>query len=78
MILSDDTKVAHPVQWLTMLTAVPLGLATSPLVRLVAVDERWFHPALPGCSHSKLRWNRAKWHYHLYDDQGYGQRQAYI
>ncbi|GFW35772.1 hypothetical protein TNCV_4436191 [Trichonephila clavipes] len=53
--------------------------ATSPLVRLVARDERWETPdPPPGCSPSKLRWNQAKSHCHLYGAQGCGQRQAYI
>ncbi|GFS98600.1 hypothetical protein TNCV_2987321 [Trichonephila clavipes] len=32
----------------------------------------------PGCSPSKLEWNRAKSYCHLYDAQGYSQLQAYI
>ncbi|GFU62039.1 uncharacterized protein TNCV_717641 [Trichonephila clavipes] len=53
--------------------------AASSLVRLVAGDERWEAPdPSPGCSPSKLGWNRAKSHCHLYGAQGYGQRQVYI
>ncbi|GFU70277.1 hypothetical protein TNCV_904191 [Trichonephila clavipes] len=53
--------------------------AASPLVRLVAGNEWWEAPdPSPGCSPSKLGWNRAKSYYHLYGAQGYGQRQAYI
>ncbi|GFU28510.1 hypothetical protein TNCV_1410461 [Trichonephila clavipes] len=49
--------------------------AISPLVRLVAGDERWEAPVLhPGCSLSKFEWNRAKSYCHLYVAQGYGQR----
>ncbi|GFW18826.1 hypothetical protein TNCV_5132791 [Trichonephila clavipes] len=52
---------------------------TSPLVKLMAGDERWEAPdPPPGCSPSKLEWNRAKSFCHLYGAQGYGQRQAYI
>ncbi|GFV39393.1 hypothetical protein TNCV_1230941 [Trichonephila clavipes] len=53
--------------------------AASPLVRLVDGEERCqdLDPP-PGCSPSKLRWNRAKSYCHLYGAQGYGQRQAYI
>ncbi|GFV22200.1 hypothetical protein TNCV_2674421 [Trichonephila clavipes] len=53
--------------------------ATSSLVKLVAGNERWENPdPPPGCSPSKLGWNRAKSYCHLYGSQGYGQRQAYI
>ncbi|GFU35866.1 hypothetical protein TNCV_4029831 [Trichonephila clavipes] len=53
--------------------------AASPLVRLVAEDERWEIPdSPPGCSPSKLGWNQAKSYRHLHGDQGYGQQQAYI
>ncbi|GFW97758.1 hypothetical protein TNCV_1425211 [Trichonephila clavipes] len=41
--------------------------AASPLVRLVAGDERWEAPdPPPGCPPSKLRWNRAKSYCHLF------------
>ncbi|GFX90268.1 hypothetical protein TNCV_3848431 [Trichonephila clavipes] len=53
--------------------------ATSPLVRWVKGEERWEPPDHPpGCSLSKLGWNRTKSYYHLYGAQGYGQRHAYI
>ncbi|GFV50017.1 hypothetical protein TNCV_2372601 [Trichonephila clavipes] len=53
--------------------------AASPFVLLVAGDERWDAPdPPPGCSPSKLGWNRANAYCHLYDAQGYSQRQAYI
>ncbi|GFT57227.1 hypothetical protein TNCV_1692331 [Trichonephila clavipes] len=40
--------------------------AASSLVRLVAGDERWETPdPPPGCSPSKLGWNRAKSYCHL-------------
>ncbi|GFV37825.1 DDE_3 domain-containing protein [Trichonephila clavipes] len=40
--------------------------AVSPLVRLVTGDERWKTPdPLPGCSSSKLRWDRVKSYCHL-------------
>ncbi|GFW27658.1 hypothetical protein TNCV_765401 [Trichonephila clavipes] len=53
--------------------------ATSPLVKLMAGDERWEAHAPPsGCSLSKLGWNRAKSYCRLYGAQGYGKRQAYI
>ncbi|GFX84041.1 hypothetical protein TNCV_4858491 [Trichonephila clavipes] len=53
--------------------------AASPLVRLVAGDERREAPdPPPGCSPSKLGWNRAKSYCHLYGAQDYGQQQAYI
>ncbi|GFW65127.1 hypothetical protein TNCV_393931 [Trichonephila clavipes] len=53
--------------------------AASPLVRLVAGDERWEDPdPTPGCSPSKLWWNRTKSYCHLYGAQGYGQRQTHI
>ncbi|GFY02864.1 hypothetical protein TNCV_3507441 [Trichonephila clavipes] len=53
--------------------------AASPLVRLVAVDEKWEVPDLnPRCSPSKLGWSQAKSYCHLYGAQGCGQRQAYI
>ncbi|GFW15148.1 hypothetical protein TNCV_172951 [Trichonephila clavipes] len=52
--------------------------AASPLVRLVAGDERWEAPdPSPRCS-SKLGWNQAKSYCHLYGAQGYSQRQANI
>ncbi|GFS68495.1 hypothetical protein TNCV_4584251 [Trichonephila clavipes] len=45
--------------------------AASPLVRLVAGDERReASDPPPGCSPSKLRWNRAKSYCHLYSTQG--------
>ncbi|GFW75697.1 hypothetical protein TNCV_4428801 [Trichonephila clavipes] len=44
--------------------------AASPLMKLVAGDERWEAPDPPtGCSPSKLRWNRAKSYCHLYGAQ---------
>ncbi|GFX98127.1 hypothetical protein TNCV_4907741 [Trichonephila clavipes] len=54
--------------------------AASPLVRLVAGDERWEAPDTPSGapSLSKLGWNRAKSYCPLYGAQGYGQRQAHI
>ncbi|GFT24340.1 hypothetical protein TNCV_3252011 [Trichonephila clavipes] len=53
--------------------------AASPLVNLVAGDERWEALDFPaGCSPSKLGWNRDKSYYHLYGDQGYSQRHVYI
>ncbi|GFW39087.1 histone-lysine N-methyltransferase SETMAR [Trichonephila clavipes] len=55
--------------------------AASPLVRLVAEDERWEAPGPPtGCSPSKLEWNRAKSYCHLYGAQGYdrGPRFDYV
>ncbi|GFY03361.1 hypothetical protein TNCV_1173191 [Trichonephila clavipes] len=48
--------------------------AASPLVRLVAEDERWEAPdPPPWCSPSKVGWNRAKSYCHLYSTHGYGQ-----
>ncbi|GFX84050.1 hypothetical protein TNCV_4858581 [Trichonephila clavipes] len=47
--------------------------------REVGEGEEGEAPDLPpGCSPSKLGWNRAKLRCHLYSAQGYGQRQAYI
>ncbi|GFV59833.1 hypothetical protein TNCV_4739611 [Trichonephila clavipes] len=46
--------------------------AASPLVRLVAEDERWEAP------HPCPGWNRAKSYCTLYGGQDYGQRQACI
>ncbi|GFT22136.1 hypothetical protein TNCV_3271821 [Trichonephila clavipes] len=41
-----------------------------PLLRLVVGDERWETPGLPpGCSPSKLGWNRAKSYCHMYGAQ---------
>ncbi|GFW31124.1 uncharacterized protein TNCV_2577061 [Trichonephila clavipes] len=43
----------------------------SPLVRLVAKDERWEAPdPPPGCSPSELVWNRALSYCHLHGAQG--------
>ncbi|GFS77292.1 hypothetical protein TNCV_3758761 [Trichonephila clavipes] len=48
--------------------------ATSPLVRLVAGDERWEDPdPPPWCSPSKLGWKRATSYCQLHVAQGYGQ-----
>ncbi|GFV73411.1 hypothetical protein TNCV_3389271 [Trichonephila clavipes] len=53
--------------------------AASPLVRLVAEDERWETTDPPlGYYTSKLGWNRAKSYCYPYGAQSYGQRQAYI
>ncbi|GFT89274.1 transposable element Tcb1 transposase [Trichonephila clavipes] len=53
--------------------------AASPLVRLVAGDERReSSDPPPGYSPSKLGWNRAKSYCHLCGARGYGQRQAEI
>ncbi|GFX98432.1 hypothetical protein TNCV_4002011 [Trichonephila clavipes] len=40
--------------------------ATSPFVMLVEREERWVGPDPAGCSPSKLRWNGAISHCHLY------------
>ncbi|GFV27108.1 hypothetical protein TNCV_4853451 [Trichonephila clavipes] len=47
--------------------------AARPLVRLVEGEEGWeiLDPP-PGCSFSKLGWNRAKSYCHLYGAQNYG------
>ncbi|GFV55110.1 hypothetical protein TNCV_2623311 [Trichonephila clavipes] len=55
-------------------TALNSRRAASPLVRLVAGDERWEAPD----PSTKLGWDRVKSYRHLYGAQGYGQRQAYI
>ncbi|GFW05269.1 hypothetical protein TNCV_3357881 [Trichonephila clavipes] len=48
--------------------------AASPLFGLEGGDERWEAPdPLQGCSASKLGWNRAKSHCHLYGAQSYDQ-----
>ncbi|GFW83334.1 hypothetical protein TNCV_2544321 [Trichonephila clavipes] len=45
--------------------------AASSLVKLVDGEEGW-KALSPGCSPSKLGWNRAKSYCHLYGAQGYG------
>ncbi|GFT49341.1 hypothetical protein TNCV_4583191 [Trichonephila clavipes] len=53
--------------------------AACPIVRLAEEEKRWESPdPSPGCSPSKLEWNRTKLYCHLHYAQGYGQRQAYI
>ncbi|GFW14448.1 uncharacterized protein TNCV_298681 [Trichonephila clavipes] len=94
--------VEGEIEWLATLTAVPLGLdsnsgedmdnckcklpswhggtlnsrrVASPLVRLVEREERRETPdPPPGCSRSKLEWNRGKSYCHRNGAQGYGQR----
>ncbi|GFV02033.1 hypothetical protein TNCV_2648821 [Trichonephila clavipes] len=47
--------------------------AATPLMRLVDRGEKWEIPdPSPGCSPSKLGWNRVKSYCHLYGVQGYG------
>ncbi|GFV52429.1 mariner Mos1 transposase [Trichonephila clavipes] len=56
----------------------PKRISEKILYKSITGDERWnATDPPPRCSPSKLKWNRAKSCNHLYDAQGYGQRQGY-